>query len=321
ALVGGAALAFIKESMNNRVRTPDDVARWTAMPSLPMIPEIPLANGLGPRLRLYRGGKNSSRNGNGAEAIARLPRLLSADALTPEADAINNLRTSILISRGDSGKRVLLVVGTSPRTGSTTIAANLAMALAKRGKTCLVDANLRRPMVSRAFALAPAVGLCEVLRGDASLEEALAVAPRTSGLSLLLGGRIPVNPLDLLTGETMREVMRVLRERFEFVVVDSPPAIPFPDCRFLASISDGVVLVSRSGKTSRRTLVRSAEIIDEVQAPLLGVVVNGVDVDSADYRYFTCSNGKDAYPKNGKRYHPSIAVAAGNGFKAKPNAL
>ncbi len=321
ALVGGAALAFITEAMNNRVRTPDDVVRWTGLPSLPMIPEIPLANGHGPKLGLHRRGSQFLGNGNGAQAIARLPRLMSAEALTPEADAINNLRTSVLLSRVAGGRRVFLVVATSTRAGSTTIAANLAIALARRGKTCLVDADLRRPMVSRAFALAPMVGFSDVLRGEATVEQALSVAPRAGGLSLLMGGRIPLNPLDLLTGETMRDLMRVLRERFEFVVIDSPPAIPFPDCRILSSLSDGVVLVSRSGMTSRRTLLRCAELIGEVRAPLLGVVVNGVDVDSADYRYYTCASGKDAYSENGHRYRPAIAMASGNGFKAKPNAL
>ncbi len=321
ALVGGAALAFIKEAMNNRVRTSNDVARWTGLPSLAMIPEIPLANGHGPKLGLHRSGSHFLGNGNGARAIARLPRLMSAEALTPEADAINNLRTSVLLSRGAGGRRVILVVATSSKAGSTTIAANLAIALARRGKTCLVDGDLRRPMVSRAFALAPVAGLSDVLRGDATVEQALSVAPRAGGLSLLMGGRIPSNPVDLLTGDTMRDLMRVLRERFEFVVIDSPPAIPFPDCRILSPLSDGVVLVSRSGMTTRRTLLRCAELIGEARAPLLGVVVNGVDLDSTDYCYYTCTSGKDAYPENGHQYWPAIAMASGNGFKAKPNVL
>ena len=321
ALVGGAALAFIKEAMNNRVRTPDDVTRWTSLPCLPMVPEIPLANGHGPKLSVQRKGSRSTSNGESAEEIARLPRLMSAEALNPEADAINNLRTSVLLSRAARERQVFLVMGASPRAGSTTVAANLAIALARRGKTCLVDADLRRPTISRAFALTPAVGFSDVLKGDTTVEQALAVAPRSGGLSLLMGGPIPLNPLDLLTGERMHDLVRVLRERFEFVVIDSPPAVPFPDCRILSSLSDGVLLVSRSGRTRRRTLVRCAELIGEARAPLLGVVVNGVDVESADYRYYTCAPKKDSYPENGERYRPAIAMASGNGFRAKPSGM
>jgi Mrp family chromosome partitioning ATPase len=82
-----------------------------------------------------------------------------------------------------------------------------------------------------------------------------------------------------------------------------------------------VLLVSRSGKTRRRTLVRCAELIGEVRAPLLGVVVNGVDVESADYRYYTCASKRDCYPENGYRYQAAIAMASGNGFRAKPGGM
>lgn len=318
ALVGGAGLAFFKEALNNKVRTPDDVMRWTGLPSLPMIPEISLANGRGPKLRPTGAALHLSRDGNYSQTIAGRPRLHSPGSLTPEADAMNNLRTSILLSRA-AVPRVFLVAASCSGEGSTTVAANLAISLARRGKTCLVDGDLRMPAVAGAFAVVPAAGLSNVLAGEATVEQALSAVSRSGNLSILAGGPTPPNPADLLTAETMRKLIHMLRRQFEFVVIDSPPVIPFPDARILSSLADGVILVSRCGLTTRRAILRSAELLGEVHAPLLGVIINGVNLNSPDYRYYTYGFGNGAQRDDSYRYQAASSQVSNNGRKRNSN--
>jgi succinoglycan biosynthesis transport protein ExoP len=291
AVMGSIALAFLKEGLDNTVRTPDEITQWTGLPSLPMIPRIPLGNGHARRFTSTAASPQFSTNGSGSRQTAALPRLMSSDARTPQADAMRNLRTSILFSRHSTAPGVFVVAAPSSGEGSTTIAANLAIVLARHGKTCLVDGDMRRPAVAGAFAIAPNFGLSNILMGSAKLEQAFTAVSRFENLSLLAGGPIPLNPADLLTSLTMRQLVSALREQFQFVVIDSPPVIPFSDARVLSSLADAVILVSRSGVTTRRAMIRCAELLGETHAPVLGVIINDIDLNSADYTYYNGFSG------------------------------
>jgi succinoglycan biosynthesis transport protein ExoP len=292
AVLGSIALAFAKEGLDNTIRTPDDITHWTGLPSLPMIPRIPLGNRPGRTINFTATSPQLSANGKGSRQTAALPRLMASDARTPQADAMRNLRTSILLSRPNATPRVFVVAAPSSGEGSTTIAANLAIVMARHGKTCLVDGDMRRPAVARAFALAPEVGLSNILMGLATLEQAFAAVPRAGHLSLLAGGPIPPNPADLLTSHAMRRLVSALREQFQFVVIDSPPVIPFSDARVMSSLADAVILVSRSGVTTRRAMIRCTELLGETHAPVLGVIINDIDLNSADYTYYNGFTGE-----------------------------
>jgi Mrp family chromosome partitioning ATPase len=122
---------------------------------------------------------------------------------------------------------------------------------------------------------------------------------------------LKANPADLLASGEMIGVLRSLLEQFEHVVIDSPPILSFSDARILASLSDAVILVSRYGFTTRRAIARSAELLDGVKAPLLGVVLNDMDLSSPDYHYF---NYGYSWAASGRKYEqvyrPFVSPAA-----------
>lgn len=295
----GIALAFVKESLNNTVRTPDDIKDWTGLPSLAMVPPISTKNdGGGLLLAILPAEQRKS---------GRLLKIPSARAHTVEAEAMRALRTSLMLSRPGEPPRVILVASSASGEGKTTIAANLAIVFAQHGKTCIVDGDLRRPMVANAFGLPTGSrGLSHILAGSIKLEKALVDVPEIPGLSLLPVGVIPPNPADLVASEQMRAIIATLREQFDHVVIDSPPTIPFADARVLSSMTDGVVLVGRCGLTTRRAIMRCTQLLDEVRAPIIGVVVNGIDVSSADYHYYNygfSNEFKDGYAYRNERYN------------------
>ena len=281
------ALAFIKESLINTVRTPDDIDRWTALPCLAM---IPLAGVHGSRKSL-RGSSDSSRD---AKALGPLApkwkdpevRLFTGQAGTLEAEALRSLRTSILLSRPGKPPQVILVASSVAGEGKSSVAASLAHLLAQRGKTCLMDADLRRPSLTAAFGITGNIGLSQILTGRATLTSALVRITGFDNLCLLPVGQLPPNPFDLLASEEFGRLVGALRQEFAFVVIDSPPLIPFSDGRLLSAQADGVLLISRYELTTRRSLARGAEFLLGAGAPILGVVINGMNFASPDYHYY-----------------------------------
>jgi succinoglycan biosynthesis transport protein ExoP len=274
-------LAFVRESLDNTVRTPDDVKEWTGLPSLAMLPRI--HNGTEPEKNYVL---PSTALGNVQNTAMLSPGVLLAHSHTPEAEAIQDLRTALLFSKPGPPARVILVSSSSAGEGKTTIAINLAIALAQRAKTCLVESDLRQPVFANAFGLHTKTGLSEVLTGGASLDAALANVPQVPYLSVLPCGPAVANPANLVDSEAMKSLVADLRNRFDYVVVDSPPVIPFSDARVLSRFADVVVLVGRYGLTTHRAIARCAQMLDEVQAPPMGVVLNDVDLDSPDYHYY-----------------------------------
>jgi Mrp family chromosome partitioning ATPase len=132
--------------------------------------------------------------------------------------------------------------------------------------------------------------------------------PGIQGLSILPVGTFPKSPADLLASEEMKElILRRLSEGFVHVILDSPPTIPFPDARILSVLVDAVVLVARYGYTTRRSLVRGAQILEEVGAPILGVVINGMDFGSPDYHYYNYGFSRGSADSRIYKYYRSMA--------------
>jgi capsular exopolysaccharide synthesis family protein len=308
--------AFVRESLNNTVRTPDDIKDWTGLSSLAMVPSI-ARNGNGrprdalPSMNL----RTSPLNDNGHRP---LPKILLTRSHTAEAEAMRDLRTALMLSRPGMPPKVILVASSSAGEGKTTVAINLAVVFAQRGRTCLVDGDLRRPMVANAFGIRAAVGLSHVLTGTAPLEQCLTTIPDIPGLSLLPVGPLPPNPADLVASEQMRSLVMNLRQQFDHIIIDSPPAIPFSDARVFSSLVDVVILVGRYGLTTRRAITRCAQLLDEVRAPVVGVVVNGINIASADYHYYNYGYSKNfdgepyKYYKNGSNSGPSSEPSTSN---------
>lgn len=283
-LVGGVGLALFREYLDNTVKSPDDIEALTGLPSLAVVPALPGLNGHHSRLARLGGEVGVPPSSNG-------PRVELLSYVQPKSqisEAFRALRTSLLLSQAEHPPQVILVTSALPREGKTTAAVNLAVTLAQLGdRTLLVDSDLRKPGIRRALNLTGGkdAGLSSFLAGVATLEEVTFPHPTISNLSALTTGPVPPSPADLLSSHRMREAVEELRSRFKFVVIDSPPIMAATDAVILSALTDGVLLVVRSGETPKEAFTRTRDLLVGVKCRLLGVVLNAVDSSAPDYYY------------------------------------
>ncbi len=200
-------------------------------------------------------------------------------------EAFRKLRTSIGFLGVESPIKVLLVTSSVAQEGKTTLSLNLAAAYALGGfRTLLVEADLRRPSLHRVFGVYGTRGLTTAIVGAVPLEEAIFYT-ESRNLAVLLAGAIPPNPVELLGSEQMIDVVARLRGMFDVVVIDSPPLGPVADPAALARLCDGVVLVSRAGKTDRRRLLDNTQVVQRAGGRLLGVALNFLRTSDSSYDY------------------------------------
>lgn len=163
--------------------------------------------------------------------------------------------------------------------GKTTCICNLAVAFAETGvRVCLVDANLRNPAVANKFGVGDLVGLTTVLIGQETLDAALRQT-YVSGITLLPSGALPPNPTELLASQRMTRLLGELEERFDMVLVDTPPVLGVPDTVALATKAGGVLLVVRAGKTAYQQVNRAKEALAATKAQVFGVVLTGIEAE------------------------------------------
>jgi capsular exopolysaccharide synthesis family protein len=271
-LVLGVTLAFVQESLDTSIKGAEDVERLIAAPALAVVPK---AHAL-----WLRGRRNGTQAENGAVELSVLKQPTSS-----LAESFRTLRTSILLSTAPRPPQALLVTSAQPREGKTCTSLNLALGLAQRGvPVVIVDADLRRPDVARGLSLAEnGAGLSSLLSGAHSLDEALRQFEPVPNLWVLPAGPRPPNPADLLASPTMEKVLLELRQRFEHVVLDSPPLLLMTDATILSTLVDGVVLVVEGGVTARGALVRAHKILGSAGGKILGTVVNKFDASVDGY--------------------------------------
>jgi succinoglycan biosynthesis transport protein ExoP len=279
-LVGGVGLALFREYLDNTVKSPDDIEALTGLPSLAVVPSLPGLN-----------GHHRRRPGEAALQAASGPRVELLSYVQPKSqisEAFRALRTSLLLSQADHPPQVILVTSALPREGKTTAAVNLAVTLAQLGdRTLLMDSDLRKPGIRRALNLTigKEVGLSSYLAGVSTLDEVTVPHPTISNLEALTTGPVPPSPADLLSSHRMREAIAELRLRFKFIVIDSPPVMAATDAVILSALTDGVLLVVRSGETPKEAFTRTRDLLTAVKCRLLGVVLNAVDSSAPDYYY------------------------------------
>ena len=208
-----------------------------------------------------------------------------SDPRSPAAEAYRTLRTNIQFSSLDRPLRTLLITSAGADEGKSTTLCNLAVTMAQAGTNLIVaDCDLRQPSIHEVFRLGNDKGLTTVLLGETEGELPLQQTP-IPNLMALTAGPPPPNPGDILGSQRMRRVMDALSASADLVLFDSPPIGLVTDAAMLASRADGVILVIRAGKTRRETACRAREILQKVNARVLGVVLNDADVGSSFYRY------------------------------------
>jgi len=282
-LVGGVGLAIFREYLDNTVKSPDDIAALTGLPSLAVVPTLPGLNGHRSRLsRLSSGRTPQNASGPSVELVSYM------QPKSPISEAFRALRTSLLLSQAEHPPQVILVTSALPREGKTTTAVNLAVTLAQLGdRTLLMDSDMRKPGIRGALDLnvGKDLGLSSYLAGVCSLDEAIIPHPAIPNLAALTTGPVPPSPADLLSSHLMREGIAELRRQFKFIVIDSPPIMAATDAVILSALTDGVLLIVRSGETPKEAFTRARDLLAAVKARLLGIVLNAVDSSAPDYYY------------------------------------
>jgi polysaccharide biosynthesis transport protein len=275
-LLFGSGLAYLAEVADKSFRSPEDVRRRLGLPIMGVIPLVKV------------NAKTAAKGGAGRTQVS--PTLFTWHRpKSKEAESYRAVRTALYFSTRGQGRTLLQVTSPNQGDGKSTLAANLAVSIAQSGKSILlVDGDLRRPHVGRLFGVTQQVGFAAVLGGLAEPNDAISqtVVP---GLSILPAGTTPPNPAELLTGPRLREVLEWLRERYDYVILDTPPLLAVTDPGVVAPQVDGVIMALRPSKKNRVEAKRAKEILTNLGVTIFGIVVNALDLtkshDSYGYYY------------------------------------
>jgi len=291
----GIGLAFVLDSLDSTVRNMDEVSAISALPGLGTIP-----------LQLSSNGHSRKLLKATVDEKSESPSLVAYSRPKSEAaEAYRALRTSILLSAFGAPPKVVLITSALPQEGKTTISANSALVLAQRGsRVLLVDADLRRPGIENIFALRPRGGLSTLISGVDKLEDVLLAFPPVPNLWILPAGPLPPQPAELLSSTVMRDYIARWRNEFDHIIIDTPPCLSVTDAVVLSPEADRVILVARSGQTTKAALRHATELLLQVNARVMGVVLNALNFHSADGYYYYGGRYTDRYydeesPENG----------------------
>ncbi|MDP9190978.1 MAG: polysaccharide biosynthesis tyrosine autokinase [Acidobacteriota bacterium] len=283
-ILGFAAIFFL-EYMDRSVKTPEELERLTQFASLGVIPSTSSMAarqaGYGheygralPRLRAVEAADKTA----GVELIPH------TDARSPVSEAYRAFRTSLLLASAASPK-IIVITSSFAREGKTTTSVNLATVLAQMGKpVLLIDADLRRPRLQKVFVGKMNLGLVNYLAANIPFDDVIQPT-EVPNLSVVLSGPIPPNPSELLASDRMKHLIEDVRSKYAYVIFDSPPVLAVTDAIVLAASADGVVLCVHGGQTPRELVQRSAEKLRQANIPVLGAILNNLDLHQYGYTY------------------------------------
>lgn len=249
-LIAGILLALLRDVLDRRLRTASDISSMTEKPIVGAIERDP-------------------KTTDGGLVILR-------DPLSPSAESFRALRTNLQFVVLDNPNLAVVITSALPAEGKSTVASNLALALAESEKrVLLVDADLRRPTVASYAGINGAVGLTTVLIGRASFDDVVQQGGHPS-LHILPAGEIPPNPSQMLSSRAMANLIADLRTRYDVVVIDAAPLLAVPDAVLMSQIVDGVLIVADTTKIRRPQLARALSDLERSGTVLLGIVLNRV---------------------------------------------
>lgn len=279
----GVGSAVLRSALDNRIRGEADLRHITDAPLL--------------------GGISFDQD------ATRKPLLTQTGPQSPRAESFRQLRTNLQFANVSGQAKTVLVTSSVPGEGKSTTATNLAIALAEAGQAvCLIDADLRRPMVSEYLGLNGGAGLTTALVGAADVNDLLQPWGEDR-LYVLASGQIPPNPSELLGSDAMKDLILRLESAFDSIVIDAPPLLPVTDAAVLSQHVGGVLLVVGSQKLRQQDLEKSLNALKMVSSNVLGIVLNRLPVkgpDAYSYSYYGSGNGpstkgeskREATPQN-----------------------
>ncbi|HEX9786813.1 MAG TPA: polysaccharide biosynthesis tyrosine autokinase [Candidatus Binatia bacterium] len=282
-LLLAVGVAFFLEYMDATVNTPQGV--WAAV-SLTTLGVVPHLKSLPGKCRPALPQRAPAKTAAGAKVLHNpmaKELVMAGDQLSLTAESYRTIRTALLLSKAEHPPKVILLTSPAPGEGKTVTTVNLGMALAQSGQTVLVvDADLRKGRCHKLVNVSNKTGLTNVLTGQVGLRSAI-TETAVGNFYILPRGGLPPNPADLLMSHKMQQVVNELRNSFDFVLIDSPPAIAVSDAAVVSALCDGVLMVFHGQKTTAQTARRAVERLDSINATLLGVILNGVDIRNPDY--------------------------------------
>ena len=279
-LLMGIALVWAREQLDRSLKTPEDVEEKLGVTFLGLLPAFE-----NDRDKLVSGAAKKSRR-RGALPVDFHPELVVHEApLSGVAEAARSIRTNIMFMNPDRPYKRLLVSSAAPAEGKTTVACGIAIALAQGGqRVCIVDCDLRRPRLHRVFGRIGDAGVTNVIVGDATVDD-VAKPTVVQNLWSVPAGPTPPNPADLLHSDRFKKFLSDLSDRFDRIVIDSPPVVPVTDSAIISTLVDGTVFVVRAFATSRHMSRRGLRTLRDVDSPVIGVVLNAVDLTQRGYNY------------------------------------
>lgn len=272
----GVVFALLRTTLDSRIRGEADLRQIT---------EAPLLGGI-----------------SFDQDATRKPLLTQAEPQSPRAESFRQLRTNLQFANVSGRAKTVLMTSSLPGEGKSTTATNLAIALAQAGQTvCLVDADLRRPMVNEYLGLDRNAGLTTALVGEADVNDLLQPWGEEN-LYVLASGQIPPNPSELLGSETMANLISRLERAFDTVIIDAPPLLPVTDAAVLSQHVGGVVIVVGVQKVRQHDLEKSLKALEMVGSTVLGIVLNRLPSKGPDaYSYSYYSNDDKNAIKSGSK--------------------
>jgi capsular exopolysaccharide synthesis family protein len=286
-LVLGALAAVAKVLLDRTVKTPDDVEHNLGLTFLGLLPSISEGN---------RGGYYyARRRRRPSPSITNRELVVHEHPTSGIAEAARAIRTNLIFMAPDNPHRTILITSAGPAEGKTTVACCIAIAMAQAGqRVVLVDCDLRRPRIHRVFHKSSEYGVTTSLLKADGLDEAIQ-ATEVNGLSVIPAGPLPPNPAELLHSDRFKTLLGALADRFDRVIIDSPPAAAVTDPAILSTLVDGSVLVVRAFATNKELARQGARALIDVGGKVAGVVLNAVDLDRSEYRYYHYYYKKDGY--------------------------
>jgi capsular exopolysaccharide synthesis family protein len=255
-LFGGVGCAFFVEYLDNTIKDPEEAERRFGVSVI--------------------GGIELLKKGKNPDLEAR------QEPASSFAESYKSLRTNVLLSSAEQPPKRLMITSMSPKEGKTTTALNLARALAQtERKVLLVDADLRRPRLHKAFQLENSTGLSSFLSG--TTQEVTIQPTDEVGLSVLNSGPVPPNPSELLGSKRFSDLLEQLEPQFDILIIDSPPILSATDSLLISKLSEGVIVVCLTAQTTYDRLQHGLKSLMEINSNVLGLVLNAMDMKKSNY--------------------------------------
>lgn len=307
-LLGALGLAFLLDYLDNTLRDPEEAERYLRLPNIGIIPEFSRLNSssYGPKgyapakaltavlpadgdtpKALTNGSNGNGAPGSGSRKATPIQELVTEHGTySALGEAYRNLRTALLLSRAGAPPKVTLVTSAIAGEGKTVTAVNTAAMLAQLGASVLlIDADMRRPRCHRVLDLDNNLGLTEVLTGVRDLHD-LIRPTAVSNLFILSSGSVPPNATELVGSPKMHQVVTQLQQIYDYIVIDSPPVMPVSDALLLATIVDGVLLVTNASRTPKQQVRAARARLEYARAKIFGTVLNRIKIHHSEYQYY-----------------------------------